>query len=295
LKAALGVILLVVVLAVIGLVVALQLSPACFPQWLVLVVVGAVAAFVIWIFVLVLPSKNLQANDIQEAGRPEYPRYESSIRIVTVFFAAVLGFGLKHLLDLPTHFAKTPVEICNYKWVAYRWLFFLVATFIFLRLLTASANYCWLEYLKYERPYHPRDDLLIIGGFSWLTIFGCFGAYLCYADTPSQFFWRASYLLTATFVASVLQVLVALFSSITSRWISWTTPVGRWVWGWFVVNTFQLAAVLVLMKGGLGWTWDVKLLALGIVSAVILFFDVRWQLSLLARKLPQSVPYSGVQ
>lgn len=109
---------------------------------------------------------------------PYYPRYKESIRVFTVFFAAVLGFGLKHLLDLHTKLAKQPVEIFSHNWVPYKWLFFLVATFIFLRFLTASANLLWFEYQREERDYGWRDNFLVIASFSWLTIFACFGAYL---------------------------------------------------------------------------------------------------------------------
>jgi len=198
-----------------------------------------------------------------------------------VFFAAVLGFGLKRLLDA-TESAKNPMEVHTFKWFTvelytYKWLFFLVAAFIFLRLLTASANHVWLEYQKYERPYRRRDDLLITVRFSWLTIFGCFGAYLCYAGDPSQFFWRASYLLVACCAASVLQVLSP---------VRWTTPIGEWAWGWLWVNFFQFAAVVVLMN--VNWTWGVRLVWLAIVSAGILFVDFYRQLQEIKKKLPLS-------
>ena len=50
------------VLAVIGLVVALQLSLASFPTWQVLVVVGGVAALLLLIFVPVWQVRNLQVD-----------------------------------------------------------------------------------------------------------------------------------------------------------------------------------------------------------------------------------------
>jgi hypothetical protein len=203
-----------------------------------------------------------------------------------VFFAAVLGFGLKHLLDLDTQIANKPVEIFTYKWLPYKWLFFLVAIFIFLRLLTASANHVWLEYQKYQRPYRRRDDLLLIVRFSWLTIFGCFGAYLCYAGNPSQFFLRAAYLLAACFAASVLQVLWSPISQVLWSRLRWTTSVGKWAWGWFSVNFSQLAAVVVIMT--LDRTWGSRLVWLAIVSAVILFVDFYWQLAEIKKKLPLS-------
>jgi len=46
---------------------------------------------------------------------PYHPRYNESIRVFTLFFAAVLGFGLKHLLD-NTKVAQNPVwQIHLYK------------------------------------------------------------------------------------------------------------------------------------------------------------------------------------
>jgi steroid delta-isomerase-like uncharacterized protein len=203
-----------------------------------------------------------------------------------VFFAAVLGFGLKRLLDTDAQIANKPVEIFTYKWLPYKWLFFLVAAFIFLRLLTASANHVWLEYQKYERPYRRRDDLLITVGLSWLTIFGCFGAYLCYAGNPSQFFWRASYLLVACCAASVLQVLWSPLRQVLWSPLRWTTPIGDWAWGWLWVNFSQFAAVVVLMN--MNRTWGVRLVWLAIVSAAILFVDFYWQLAEIKKKLPLS-------
>jgi hypothetical protein len=51
---------------------------------------------------------------------PKFPRYEPSIRVIIVFFAAVLGFGLKHLLDMDIQDpvkAQKPVEAHTYKWL----------------------------------------------------------------------------------------------------------------------------------------------------------------------------------
>jgi hypothetical protein len=180
-----------------------------------------------------------EGTDVQREERqeqqppvPYYPRYDPSIRVVTLFFAAVLGFGLKNLLDTPN--AKNPVEIHTYKgWTweiyTYKWLFFLVATFIFLRFLTGSANHLWLEYQKYMRHHQARDDVLVIVGFFWLTLFGCLGAFLCYADTAPHFFRRAGYLLLATLAGSMTQ------------WLGYklklTSPIGRWGDWWSMLAT----------------------------------------------------------
>jgi hypothetical protein len=206
---------------------------------------------------------------------PYHRRYTESIRVFTVFFAAVLGFGLKRLLD------QGPPS--------YKWLFFLVATFIFLRFLTSAANHLWLEYQRDDRDYGFLDDLFVMVLFSWLTVFGVLGAYLCYADKPPQFFWRATILLIAAFAASVIQV-----GWFGGTWI-WKKikqggqrerQTGQWVWGWFVGNTFQLACVVVLMKGCFGGTWGARLVFLAIISAFVLICDFYWQLSQLTRPRP---------
>jgi hypothetical protein len=235
-----------------------------------------------------------------EPKPPKFPRYEPSIRVLIVFFAAVLGFGLKNLLDTPP--AKNPVwEIPLYKgvpWEIYthKWLLFLVATFIFLRFLTGSANHLWLEFQKYEIDYRPQDDGqkseidyrpqndgLLLVGFFWVTLFGCLGAFLCYAGNPSQFFGRAVILLSATLLGS------------GSQWL-WrargrTSPIGQWGDWWTLVNGIQLVAVVVLWcTGVLGWSWGTRLLFLAFVSVVILIVDFYWQLMQVAKGRPQQEP-----
>lgn len=224
------------VLAVIGLVVALKLTLASFPILLLI--------FVLLVWQVWQVKKDTQEGREQDQSAPppppppKYPRYDPSIRVFIVFFAAVLGFGLKNLLD-------------NTK--TYKWLFFLVATLIFLRFLTAAANNLWLEYLKYERDPQPLDFFVGVG-FFWITVFGCFGAYLCYADGPREFFLRALLLLCVTLVGSVPQWLCAKFKL--------TTPIGQWG-SWFsLVNGAQLAAVVVYWWAGgvLGLTWADRLI-----------------------------------
>jgi hypothetical protein len=253
---------------VIGLVDASKLSLASIPNPQVLGVVGAVAALLLLILVLVWQvGKDTPGGpqQTQPDPPPDYPLYGASISVFTVFFAAVLGFGLNHLLELDTQ-----------KGGPYKWLFFLVATFIFLRFLTAAANNLWLEYLKYERVYQSQDNFYVGAGFFWITVFGCLGAYLCYADAPTEFFRRACLLLFATLLGSGLQW---LFSK-----RKWSDPRGEWG-SWFsLVNFVQLAAVVVYWSTGvLGLTWGIRLSFLAGASAVILVFDFYWQLKQVAK------------
>ena len=88
----------------------LSLAPLTKGQVLVVVGVGAVAVVLLLFFGFVLVW-NLLAKGTQERREqvepepPKFPRYEPSIRVMIVFFAAVLGFGLKRLLD------NTPVDV----------------------------------------------------------------------------------------------------------------------------------------------------------------------------------------
>jgi hypothetical protein len=123
-------------------------------------------------------------------------------------------------------------------------------------------------------------------GFFWITLFGCLGAYLCYAGGPLQFFWRAFFLLLATVVGS------------TSQWLAyevgWTSPIGRWGDWWTLVNGTQLAAVVVLWQTDvLCWSWSTRLLFLAIVSGVILIVDFYWQLKQVAKERPRREPALG--
>ncbi len=60
-------------------------------------------------------------------------RYEQSIRTITAFFAVLLGFGIKKLLD-------SGVELGGDKWPC-----FILSVLLFLRYLLGSANHLWLE------------------------------------------------------------------------------------------------------------------------------------------------------
>jgi hypothetical protein len=65
-------------------------------------------------------------------------RFENCVRSILAFFAALIGFGLKHILDADP---KAYGDI-----VAHRWQYFLVAVLLFLRFFIGSANHLWLRH-----------------------------------------------------------------------------------------------------------------------------------------------------
>jgi hypothetical protein len=258
----------VIALVVIGLVVALQMYLASSPKWQIVwqiglarVVVVVVGAVVVLLLLSFAPDRDTREPREQDDA-PK--RYDPSIRVFIVFFAAVLGFGLKHLLDLDIK-----------KDVPYKWLFFLVATFIFLRFLTAAQNNLWLEYLKYGRVYSRQDDFYVGVGFFWITVFGCLGAFLCYAETPQAFFKRACILLSVTLLGSAIQWLWAILGR--------TDPKGEWGWWFSLVNGTQLTAVLGFWGIGAWWGWTWGLCFLAAANLAILVADFSWQLKQVAK------------
>ena len=82
-------------------------------------------------------------------------RYEQSVRVATVFFSVVMGFGLKHILEPPTGHGINPETD--------RWACFFIALLLFIRFLFGSANHLWDEYVPI--PSHWLDKKLLIVGF----------------------------------------------------------------------------------------------------------------------------------
>src|SRR5215204_4171125 len=62
-----------------------------------------------------------QEEEPQEEAGPQNPRYLESIRVVTTLFAAILGFGLNHILEAE-HTEPARSVIAHH-----RWGFFLIA------------------------------------------------------------------------------------------------------------------------------------------------------------------------
>ena len=89
---------------------------------------------------------------------------EQSIRVFTAFFAALVGFGLRPLLERPFPHGG--------------WLPFLGALLVFLRFMTGSAVHMWREHVKdvanRERSRERmRVDLFCLAGFGVIATLAC--------------------------------------------------------------------------------------------------------------------------
>lgn len=170
--------------------------------------------------------------------------YEQSIRVVTTFFAALLGLGLKNLLDPKTFGPENA-----------RWPCFLMSVFLFLRFLLGSNNHLWFEFVKPDPdPKAPRLALRgrIVNDFIFLIVFGLIGVAICYSRNVHEFLmWNLG--LTG---GGFLWVMIYAGLKKILKWKSqgnWS----HWVW----VNIIQLASVLAIMSCPLAYNWSLYALA----------------------------------
>jgi len=190
-------------------------------------------------------------------------RYEQSIRVITTFFAALLGLGLKNLLD--PKFGPENV----------RWLCFLMSVFLFLRFLLGSNNHLWFEFVKPDlKPDEPRmaPRGRILNDFVFLIVFGLIGVAICYSSNVEEFLKRNLILTGVAF----LWVIVYAVLGRSPKWQS----EGDWShWRW--VNIIQFLSVLAILCCPLACTWS--LYALAGIYFVIFVWDFWRQLDNLER------------
>jgi hypothetical protein len=191
-----------------------------------------------------------------------------------------------------------------------------VAVFIFLRLLTGSANHLWLEYAKYDRGDYRGRDLLFTLDVASLTLFGCFGVAICYSQTADRFFYWTYWFLILAFGWSIYDLVRNMMSRARQR----KSEIGTWALMWMGLNVVQLAAVIWVREGWGAqhfiqpwlwlqqwcvqpWLWlqppwcvvcrsvgavdgalCYRLVGLAMVSAVILGVDFYWQLRQLTKR-----------
>jgi hypothetical protein len=210
-------------------------------------------------------------------------RYENAVRVITAFFAVLLGFGLKRLLDSTTFSPPNALWPC-----------FFLSVLLFLRFLLGSTNHMWFEFvrpdLKQDSSFNASRTQLL-NDFLFLVAFGLIGVGICYSQDLEQFLqlnlllagvgltWVVAYAAAGVFTRKVLKRNDAISK-------------GQWgYWGW--INLIQFAAVLTVKCliipadwGTVPWwpallpgdAWDISLLLLTLVYLVLLIVDVAFQL-----------------
>lgn len=157
-------------------------------------------------------------------------RFDAAIRTILTFYAALIGFGLRHILEIPG-----PLAIGQYKLS-----FFLMAIFLFLRFLLGAGNHLWVEYVwNYRNPKQPGPKIYLFFGLDlgFITMFGIFATIFGYVTNPDGVFSVTFLFLSVVIVWGLADLLL--------RWWLGSMPWGHWHW-WLVLNAIQLLVLFLI-------------------------------------------------
>lgn len=188
-------------------------------------------------------------------GKSKMHYTEPGIRVITVFFAALVGFGLKHLAD--TTMCSAP-EIYPHRATC-----FVLAVLLFLRFLLGSANHLWYQYVRClpkVKTWQLGIDLVALTGYGLIAV------RICYTKTLAEFLsWSVGLL-----IAACIWFLIDLVL---------TDQVKRWP-VWLIINLAQISFLLWVtcrmtemgdLCPGYAW-WKVILLPVYFACLVCDFF-----------------------
>lgn len=171
---------------------------------------------------------------------------EPITRVVLTLFAAIIGFGLKKIIEENAIDSNFGVD---------NWIIFLITLSLSVRFFIDSAVHTAVQYVQ----NNPAPNILnFIYDMLLLITLGTLIAFLCYADSPEVY----------------LKLSILFFGLVIAwwaiEWIFWSLPIGLY---WIIINLAHLAVyVVVFLKvSGSGdgiisaWYWY------GILSASIVF------------------------
>jgi hypothetical protein len=206
-------------------------------------------------------------------------RFESALRIALTFYATLVSFGLRHILDIS---ADDPRTIGNYKWY-----FFFSALFLFSRFLLGAANHLWVEHIWRNRDLEheiPKPAYFFFGlDLGFITMFGCFATLLAYLKTANEIFLVAIVFLLVVIGWGFLDQILRDYRKFKSA-LDWGF--------WLKINCFHLVFIAV--------AWALQLqdslkpaawIILTVASTVSLVWDCAAQLQCLGA-LPVEKPKS---
>ena len=160
-------------------------------------------------------------------------RYESAIRTVGAFFAVLLGFGLKRLLD-----SADPA----FEPLGGQYLCFLLCVLLFLRFLLGSSNHMWFEFvrpdLKTDSTWQSRP-WLVMNDFAFLIVFGIVCMAMCYSAQIAQTVGAPHLATFLGFNAMLAAIAIAWGLAYEAK-----VPGGHWAF-WVGINGVHLASVLI--------------------------------------------------
>lgn len=176
-------------------------------------------------------------------------------RVVLTLFAAIIGFGLKKIIEENAIDSNYGVD---------NWIVFLITLSLSLRLFIDSAIHTSVQYTQNN---HTASIINFIYDMLVLITLGTLIAFMCYADSP-----KAYLRLSIVFFGIAIAWWVI-------EWIFWSQAIGLF---WLIINLAHLAVYVVaffkVLRTSDGiisvWYWYGILFA----SVVLLILDLYLQL-----------------
>ena len=180
--------------------------------------------------------------------------YEPSVRVLMVFFSALLAIGLKHLLGE----GAAPDGLGPDRWPS-----FILALILFLRFLTGTANHLALEFS--EKTTNGNVSWFLVRHAFSVCLFGVLALLICYSDSLDDFFRGIIYF-----------SLWALISNILDMTNCFGRSRGAWVPQWLYQNLTQLAVAgfFLFFHSKHWWEYPLPFLGLKISLLIVIFIFV---------------------
>ncbi|WP_022669266.1 hypothetical protein [Desulfospira joergensenii] len=160
-------------------------------------------------------------------------KFKGFLTTVVSFFAALIGFGLKHLLDIES----------GHDLFEYKNLCFLIAAFLYLRFLTGSVSQLWVDHLFEEK----RSIFLFYFDILTLILIGVFATFMSYAENLNEFILLGAILIGTAILWSGLHIFIQkVIVKIQSR--------ASWGKVWIPLNIFHESMFCLALWYSLRWT-----------------------------------------
>ena len=122
-------------------------------------------------------------DDVRRHVENQRRAYESGLRAVTALFAAVLGFGLRELLD-PKKLPVAELPLSQWGHLA----IFIIAVTLFARFIIGSAIHATFEHIR--KP--TLSPYLLLTDIAFISMYGIIGLAMCYATSLSMMLYLAA-------------------------------------------------------------------------------------------------------
>jgi hypothetical protein len=183
---------------------------------------------------------------------------EPTIRVVLTLFAAILGYGLKRILD--------NADAIGGIYGVNGWILFLITLSLSIRFFTGSANHTSARFLQTSKAITDKDAWEFIVDICILIMSGVLLSAVCYSESPAEYLLLSIAFLTLAIIWGLIEryiwkvdkwffwfkidfLLVILYVIILCiEYYGILRPdyrIFNFEWPWLVLLVFSLASIVV--------------------------------------------------